>query len=103
MSLQTFATKARRRIDLLRARIVPAAIIMLLMMVLAVGFLTDSASAATPDDNEGLNIGGDPILVYILIILGVVCLVLWKLTEEDLLLYAFLGLVIGSVVVYYVH
>lgn len=103
MSLQTFASRVRGRASLLRARIVPAAVIMLLMMVLAVGFLTDSASAATTDDNKGLNVGGDPILIYILIAIGVVCLVLWKFSEEDILLYSFVGCIIGAVVIFLVN
>lgn len=96
------AQRARRRSKGLRARVVPAAFIMLLMTALAVGFLTDSASAATTDAQDSGAIAGGPLYMWVLLIIAIACLILWKLSEEDILLYAFVGLLIATFVLFIV-
>jgi hypothetical protein len=102
MFLKTFAINARKTFKCFRARIVPATIIMLLMMVLAVGFLTDSASAATADAQDSGAIAGGPLYMWVLLIIAIACLILWKISDEEILLYAFVGLLIATFVLFIV-
>ncbi|MDW5562312.1 MAG: hypothetical protein SA339_03725 [Methanomassiliicoccus sp.] len=60
--LRNIAKRVRSKLKDLRARIVPAAILILVMMVLAVSFVTDTASAATSDKEIRV---GAPIITYI--------------------------------------
>jgi hypothetical protein len=97
MSLKAFAISFRARFKYLRARLVPVIAIMLLMMVLAVGFLTDNASAATTTDTAASDeIAGGPVYMWVLVIIAIACLILFVKLEEEILLYAFVGLLIAT-------
>ncbi|MDW5562578.1 MAG: hypothetical protein SA339_05060 [Methanomassiliicoccus sp.] len=96
--LRNITKRVRSKLKNLRARIVPAAILILVMMVLAVSFVTDTASAATSDQEIRV---GAPIITYIFLAVAVGCLILWKLTEEALLLYGLFIFAALALVTYY--
>jgi len=60
--------------------------------------LNDNASAATSDQGAGHN---EPIIMFVFLILALVCIILWKMTEEALLLYGTFIFAALALVTYY--